>query len=254
MPLRRRVIAPSKLSASARDDLARRLYAVHERIFTGFGAEEFRAFVIDRRAESTLIQLYETAAGDLLGYCAIHRFRRSAAGRRVIVLRAEAGLLPEYRGRGMTYGFGMIRALIEKLRHPFTPVYYLGNMIHASSFHLFCKYFRRLFPDPSGQTHGDLSEIARELVETFSEPAVTPSDPFVRDSGVSTIESPQEKALNSGRDRADVAFFKARNPGYAQGYGLVLLVPMTFTNLAGAIRIRILERLRILLRRHTPDL
>ena len=32
------------------------------------------------------------------------------------MIRADAGLLPEYRGRGVTFGFGMFRALNDKRR------------------------------------------------------------------------------------------------------------------------------------------
>ena len=41
-----------------------------------------------------------------------------------------------------------------------------------------------------------------------------------------TIETDAEKSLNRRGDRSDVRFFKARNPGYPQGHGLVVVVPV----------------------------
>jgi hypothetical protein len=129
-------------------------------------------------------------------------------GRDVIVLRAEAGLLPEYRGRGATYGFGIVRAMIEKLSHPLTPVYYLGTLVHTSSYHLFCKYFRQVYPHPNIEMPTDAREIAHQLIESFPDPAVNPADPFVRNVGWVTIETPQEKHLNEQVDPPDVQFFR----------------------------------------------
>ena len=143
-----RVINTAQLSPPERHALSQRLYCVQQEIFAGVSAEEFHRHVIDPPAEATSIQLYCAPDQSVIGYCAVHRYRRQVHGRNVIGIRAEAGLMPEYRGRGATYGFGIIRALIEKICHPFTPVYYLGTLVHTSSYHLFCKYFSRVFPHP----------------------------------------------------------------------------------------------------------
>ena len=184
----------------------------------------------------------------------MHRYRRQVDGRNAIVLRAEAGLVPEFRGRGATYGFGILRALIEKLRHPFTPVYYLGTLVHTSSYHLFCKYFPRVYPHPDIETPADIQEISRQLIESFPDPAVLPDDPFVRDVGWVTIETPQEKHLNVQVDPPDVQFFKFRNPGFSRGHGLVVLVPITLHNLAGALLSRLHERALIAFGFYKPQL
>jgi len=240
--IRRRVVIPADMSQTERADLSRRLYEVHRMIFSGISEEHFFSHVVDPPAASTVIQLYIAPDEAIVGYCAIHRFRRRIRGRSVLVLRAEAGLLPSYRGRGATYGFGMIRAALEKALHPFTPVYYLGTLVHMSSYHLFCKYFPRLFPQPFAETSEDMETIARELIDSFPDPPVAPDDPFVRDVGWVTIETPQEQALD--RHFRDVEYFLTRNPGYAKGHGLVVVVPMTFGNIIKALAIRATERVR----------
>ena len=138
---RSRTVVPKQLSRPKRRALSRQLYHVHQKIFAGISAEEFHRHVIEPPAETTSIRLYLAADQSVIGYCAVHRYRRQVHGRNAIVSRAEAGLMPEYRGRGATYGFGIVRALIEKLSHPLTPVYYLGTLVHTSSYHLFRKYF-----------------------------------------------------------------------------------------------------------------
>ncbi len=249
-----RIVVPAELSTCERRALSNKLYSVHQKIFAGVSAEEFHQHVIEPPAEATSIQLYCAADQSVIGYCAVHRYRRQVHGRSVIVLRAEAGLAPGFRGRGATYGFGIVRALTEKLSHPFTPVYYLGTLVHTSSYHLFCKYFRRIFPHPDIKPPADTQEIARQLIESFSDPAVRPEDPFVRDVGWVTIETPQEKRLNERLDPSDVQFFKLRNPGFTKGHGLVVLIPMTWLSLLGALLSRFYERARIASGIHKPDL
>lgn len=249
-----RIVAPTQLSDTERQKLSDQLYSVHQKIFAGVSAEEFRRHVIEPPAEATSIQLYCAADQSVIGYCAVHRYRRQVNGRNAIVLRAEAGLMPEFRRRGATYGFGIVGAFIEKISHPFTPVYYLGTLVHPSSYHLFCKYFSRVYPHPDIEMPTDIQEIARQLIESFPDPAVLPADPFVRDVGWVTIETPQEKYLNEQVDPLDVQFFKFRNPGFSRGHGLVVLIPLTLRNLTGALISRLYERTLIALGRHKPQL
>ncbi len=250
----RRVVVPARLSEVERAELSRQLYAVHRRIFAGVSAENFRCHVIDSPAEATAIQLYLSAESQIVGYCAVHRYRRRVMGRNAIVIRAEAGLMPEYRGRGATYGFGIMRAMAEKLKHPFTPIYYLGTLVHTSSYHLFCKYFPRVYPHPDRETSSEMQDIMRALIESFPDPAASEADPFVRDVGWVTIEAPQERALNQRDDRRDIQFFKSRNPGYPLGHGLVVVVPMTAGNIAAALVSRLYEQALIALGLRRADL
>jgi len=248
------VVVPTQLSDSQRHALSHQLYSVHQKIFAGVSAEEFNRHVIEPPAEATSIQLYCAADQSVIGYCAVHRYRRQVHGRNTIVLRAAAGLVPEHRGRCATYGFGIVRALHETLCHPFTPVYYLGTLVHTSSYHLFCKYFPRVYPHPQIETPADIQDVARELIESFPDQAVVPDDPFVRDVGWVTIETPQEKHLTERVDTPDVQYFKFRNPSFSRGHGLVVLIPLTFLNLTGALLSRLHERVLIAFGLYKPQL
>lgn len=250
---RDRTVDPARLTAAERQDLTDRLFAVHQAIFAGVSRDDFQRHVIAPPADRTLIRLY-AAEGRIVGYCALHWFRRHPGGRGVTVLRAEAGLMPAYRGRGRTYGFGMIHALAERLRHPFTPLYYLGTLVHSSSYHLFCKYFPRVYPHPALGMPEEVRALALTLVDSFPDPAVDPADPLVRDVRWITIESPQETALNGRDDLGDVRFFRQRNPGYVRGDGLVVLVPLSIANIATALARRAAERIGLAITRRHPKL
>jgi hypothetical protein len=249
-----RLVVPSRLDGGARALLAKRLYAVHCRIFSGVTYEQFLSHVVEPLAQTTVIQLFLSSSGETIGYCAVHLYQRTVNARDALVLRAEAGLLPEYRGRGATYGFGIRCAMAEKLRHPATPIYYLGTLVHTSSYHLFCKYFPIVFPSFKGDSTAVSRDIALELADSFPDPAVDPGDPLVRDVGWVTIETRTEKELNLRGDRPDVAFFKTRNPGYTKGHGLVVVVPITFRNVMTALFRRFMELVVVKIGRRKPDL
>jgi hypothetical protein len=241
---KRSTVNPAEMSKAERAELMSQLYALNQKIFAGVSLEDFENHVLDPSADSTLIQLFIAADGQIVGYCAAHRFWRQVLGRHVIVLRAEAGLLPEYRGYGATYRFRMIRSIAEKLRHPFTPIYYVGTLVHASSYDLACQNFPQVYPHPDRETPEVIQEVARELINSFPAPPVSEADPFVRDVGWMTIEIRQENAPSQSGDNHYVRFFKARNPGYGKGHGLVVIVPITVRNISAGF----LSRLRAWLR------
>ena len=63
----------------------------------------------------------------------------------------------------------------------------------------------------------------------------------MRDVGWVTIEAPHEKAPSRLDDQRFVQFFKERNPDYAKGHGLVVVVPITVGNIAVALLSRLHE-------------
>lgn len=182
----------------------------------------------------------------------MHTYARAVRGRPALVLRGETGLLPDYRGRGASYGFGMAYAFMEKLRHPFTPVYYLGTLVHPSSYHLFYKYFPTVYPLPAKTFPTRQRALAIELIESFPDLPVAPSDLLVRDVGWITVETSQGRKLILESHRPDVQLFVTRNPGYPQGHGMVVVAPISFGNIVAAIFRRLREVLLALLRIKSP--
>lgn len=249
-----RTISLDRLSASEIDALAERLFRVHSSIFRGIAQAEFIGHVLRPPALRSKIRLFESPEGEIAGYCAMHTYARPVRGRPALVLRGETGLLPDYRGRGASYGFGMAYAFKEKLRHPFTAVYYLGTLVHPSSYHLFYKYFPTVYPHPAKGFPARQRALAVELIESFPDAPVAPSDPLVRDVGWITVETPQERKLILESHRPDLRLFVARNPGYPSGHGLVVSAPISFGNIVAAIYSRLREVILARLRIKSPRL
>lgn len=196
-----------------------------ERMLTAAGLREAR------------ILFFRDGDGQVRGYNMVRRFAPIIDDRPVDLFRAVAAMAPEYRGGGSTLGFGMSLALRRKLRHPLRPCYFIGALIHPSSYYLFAKNAVDIWPrsdrDPSRETH----DLIRRLAEVSGMEINDPDHPFVSFVGVETRQTPDEAAHWRDHPRPEVQLFLKLNPRYGDGYGLVTLVPLTWKNLAvGAVR------------------
>jgi hypothetical protein len=227
---RSRTIDPATLADEEFARLGRALFDVHDRIFAGLDEQAFVDYVMRSKAERTRIRIYENEGREIIGYCAFHLYRENVSGTELAIFRGEAGLLPEYRGRSVTYYFAMVEALKHKLRHPLDRLYYLGMLVHPSSYHIICKFFRTVYPNHHSAVPVAARKLMAEMADAFGVPAVTEGDPLVRNIGWITLETEQERRLAAQSDLADVRFFRDRNADYGMGYGLVVLVPLTFEN------------------------
>lgn len=102
----REVVNPGKLDETQRGNLASELYAIHARIFHGVQYESFAREVIHSTARLTRIAIYRNRQHEIVGYCAVH-FHDSEVFQysKACVIRAESGILPEYRGSNQSIPF-----------------------------------------------------------------------------------------------------------------------------------------------------
>lgn len=254
MKLRTEMLDPAQMTHAERADLCDRITQVTQQIFDGVTPERIRTHVIEVPADRTKIRLYSASNGRLMGYSIFHQYRRNIAGRPGYILRAEAGLLPEARGHHVV-GHVLRTAFALRLRHPRSPMYYLDTLVHASSYHLFERYTPVIYPAPGRDMPPQLEQLVLSVLKSFPDPAIDPADPMVRKVGWITRENIQgaEKKNAPRKDSPGARFFKARNPGYVRGEGLIVVIPVTLANiLGGALRVlgdRVTSRFR-----SSPDL
>ncbi|HEX6024211.1 MAG TPA: cyclic nucleotide-binding domain-containing protein [Solirubrobacter sp.] len=238
------VVDPKSLSTAERRQLTEELYGVHTQIFAGVERDAFARYVVDSPAGHTAILRHRNEAGEVVGYLAFHAFERRLNGRETLVLRAEAGLLREYRGGNANTSFGLRYALRHLLRHPGWPAYYLGSLVHPSSYALFARYTPALWPRADAQTPPELLAFMHELANDFGLTRVDPANPLVRHVGWRTIESEVERDYWMRSDKPAARFFVEANPGFPDGHGLVTLVPITARTVADILRATARRRAR----------
>ncbi len=231
------ILEINRMSQTERDTLSKRLYPVHCRIFSGTSETAFRLNVQEPSAERTILRLYFAPKGEIVGYCALHRFRRHAFGRRIILLRTEAGTRPEYRHLSATPWFTMRGLVVERLMYPWSKMVLLGNLVHPSGYHVLCTYFPRVFPHVDRKDDLTFRALALELADSFPDAPVSPDDPFVRKSHGITIENTDGPVggVQEAHQVSQLAkYFEQRNPCFSKGHGLVVMVPLTLDNMRWA--------------------
>ncbi|WP_338872323.1 cyclic nucleotide-binding domain-containing protein [Myxococcus stipitatus] len=231
------VVVPQSLSAEARRRLTDALYAVHQEIFDGVERDCFARYVVDSTAEHTWIQLHRNEAGLLVGYFALHVFEKKLNGVITAVFRAEAGSLRAYRGSNLSPRLALSLVVKYLLRHPGRPAYYLGALVHPSSYTLLTKYCGEVWPRREHPIPAELRGFIDELGSAFGLARVDPENPLLRQVGWRTRESEAERDYWRQCDRPSARFFLETNPGYTQGHGLLTLIPATLANIGSILRV-----------------
>ncbi|MDV6415151.1 hypothetical protein FA482_16565 [Pseudomonas aeruginosa] len=231
----REVVNPGKLDETQRGNLASELYAIHARIFHGVQYESFAREVIHSTARLTRIAIYRNRQHEIVGYCAVH-FHDSEVFQysKACVIRAESGILQEYRGSNQSIPFLTRQVLRYKLLNPGKRLLFLDTLIHPSSYALVTKYVDDVWP-----CHCDLEshhvKFLEHLIAQFSFKRSS-NDPLVVDTGWTTTEADHERARWTTHSNPNVRFFLDRNPEYHKGNGLITVFPITLKNIFTATR------------------
>jgi hypothetical protein len=219
----------SKESDTFVAQFASELFTVHNAIFSGLDEDAFSHYVFRSGATRTKIRIYRNSKSEIVGYAAVHRYDKKVSTGPVTVFRAEAGLLPQYRAHGTTFYFYTLELLKYRLLHPLQRIFYLGMLVHPSSYLVFARHFHEVYPKHDCEIPADMRRLMQSMADDFGIPRVDPVDPMIRRVGWRTRRA---KHFWIRTEDPDVVFFRERNPGYRQGHGLLVLVPITFMNLA----------------------
>jgi hypothetical protein len=230
------VVIPRFLSPEERRKLTDALYEVHRQIFDGVERESFAKYVVESKAERTWLHVHKNEAGEIVGCFALHIFEKTFGGVPWAVFRAVAGSLRAYRGGNANARFGLGMMLRYMLRHPGRRMFYLGSLVHPSSYSLLTRWFGEVWPRSGAVVPPELLRFMDELATEFGLEKVDPANPLVRHVGWRTREMEMEREYWLHCDKPAARFFVEANPGYIQGHGLVTVVPITVSNLLGMIR------------------
>jgi len=225
------VVDPARMPSEQRDAFFRRLYRVQLKIFAGVSFERFASYLVRPGAVRTRIQVYRNEPGAVVGYCAVHVFERELDKRVVGVIRAEAGLLPGYRGTSATLWFGGGEALRYKALHPLRTTVLFATPVHPSSYHMLSKYLWRSYPYPGRETPLWVQKLLEMLADISGSAPANPADPLLRNVGWITREKQEDQEKWRGSSEPDIQYFLRRNPGYISGVGLAMIAPLSLGNL-----------------------
>lgn len=237
------MVIPRALEASAKQQLEDELYELHGRIFRGVDKASFVKYVIDSQAEHTWIQLYRGEDGALGGYLAVHIYERELDGKLTAIVRGETGTLRQYRGANLVAGFFAERVIRYVAAHPLRRLYFLGSLVHPSSYGQLARYVDDLWPREGVETPAETLGLMATLGDAFGLDRVAPENTLVRKVGWQTIDARTDRAYWERCDKPGVQFFLRENPGYEAGHGLLTLAPLTVGVVARGVARYLLAKL-----------
>jgi len=232
--VRQEIIEPSGLSAEAAEAWIDRLYPVHCEIFHGVSRADFASYVVRSKAERTRIQVSYGPGDEIAGYVASHAFHRSFRGERCTVIRAEAGLRRAWRGDGSAAPF-LLGDLLRGFGDNPGRHYYLGCLVHPSSYTAIFRTVGELWPAPGVEIPADVMAFLMELAEEFHLELLDEARPLVRKVGWITADTEVERQYWETCDSEPARFYIEQNPTYPQGSGLMTLVPLDAANVGRAL-------------------
>lgn len=225
-------IYPSRLTHEIRHDLSETLYKVHKQIFKGLNEKDFDHYVVNSPANVTKIFIYRNKRKkEIIGYFAVHRFEKFIDDRPLVIFRAEAGLLPEYRHKNANISFWFGEAIKFKILHPNKEVYYLVSPINPSVYARLAKYIYKVYPKYDSIVPPQIEKLMMQLADEFGLEMVDKNKPFVRKVGWITQATEKEKVFWQSSDNPHIRFYIDLNPDFDKGNGVLTLMPLTFLNL-----------------------
>lgn len=219
------------MSLPAREAFFDDLYPVYAEIFDGHDRAAFQLMFELPQVTRSLIQTMRTGDGQIVGFNAVRLYVEHFDGRLCRIFRSTAGMKREYRGHGSTVAFGLQLATSEKFRHPFAEVYYFGAMVHPSSFYLLSRYAHEAWPRHDKPTPAAPEALIRHIAQSWGLNSGDPPSPYVRLADEVTRETGDEPAFWRTSDNPIIRFYMQTNPRYAEGFCMLLLIPLTWSNL-----------------------
>jgi hypothetical protein len=226
------IIDPNLLVKEEKERFIRELYEIQSQIFQGVDIKGFTSYILRPSAKRTRVKIFRNDQQKAVGYYAIHLFEiRLNDGEIRTIFRAEAGLLRAYRRKHATLSFALAEYCRYKCLKPGRKVYYLGTLVHPSSYHLIFRHTKEMYPTYRCQTPPDVLRLMRDMAKNLGIGPICRDNPIIVQVGWIVRNDREDLAFWSQCDKPDVKFFLRKNPGYREGEGLLTLVPITWKNL-----------------------
>lgn len=226
-------IDPTCLGKGEKRCFIRELYEVQCKIFQGVDIKSFTNYIFRPDAVRTRVKIFRNEKRQAVGYHSVHLFEKKSGGGRIMaIFRAEAGLLRNYRRKHSTLSLAITEFCPYRFLHPLRKMYYLGTLVHPSSYHLIFRHVKEMYPT---YRHETPSEIIRSMCEIAKDlgigDPVCQDNPLIVQVGWSVRNNIDDLEYWHHCDKPDVNYFMKMNPGYGKGEGLLTLVPITYNNL-----------------------
>ena len=210
------------------DATALALQALMKQCFSGISpADYFRKYFLSddyfKRALRIFYAPNESGTADtVVGYCLI-TFKKQRIGRkRVTLLGASAGFLPDYRSGNNTVPFSIRQALGYWVQHPWETIYYADTMLSPAMYRVMAKNMATIYPHPDHTTPPAVIELWRQL----NPKPENPQRPFVLKTGRYADYSEDDLKRFKASEKPEIAFYLRENPNFFKGNAIITVIPI----------------------------
>lgn len=210
---------------------------------------EFRQYLFGQHPDN--LEISFIYSGDhLAGFCTSAAYPRKLQGKKIVILRSAFGLLDTYKnGRFPLHGL-FYKYMRYKLKHLFTPVYVAGFMANPLMYAMICKYTLTCYPRRNRPATPNILEFADDLLASMNL-SRKKAAPFVLKIHFQVkFKASDIERIEASTDQ-DVQYFLSINPGYREQMGVMVLVPVTLSNMAYTFIRYLFRKIRKLLKRIT---
>jgi hypothetical protein len=219
----------AQLTSNEREALNERLFEICDRTIAGYDRESLQSFYLS--PPGTVLGLCRGPRGELAGVVSAQILELEVGGVRGAVFSAAVFFDLAYRGGAAAARFGLLEALRFKLRHPRTPLAYMPIALSPAPYVLHTRTMSRVYPRRGVETPASVQAWMSAAARLRGFKSVRPGlvEAPVRTRDATWLER------SSLSDDPDAAFFAEMNPGWKDGHGLLLWVPLDLPNVLGSL-------------------
>jgi len=219
----RRKLRGRVVPIAALDDLSiQAMWHIFERYYVDVTAERFRA---DLASKHSVILMQDAQSGAIKGFSTVQLFDREVSGRRIRVLfSGDTVLEAGYWGQG-TLRRGFVRVMfLEKLRHPFTPLYWFLLSKGYRTYLLLARNVVSFWPRYDAATPPAIAQLIGTLAQEKFGKAWLPEQGVVRfEQSLGRVKPGAVPLTADLQEDPHVRFFHEANPGHGDGDELCCL-------------------------------
>jgi hypothetical protein len=172
--------------------------------------------------------------GEVIGFCAAAFYKLDANNKIYIIGRAAIGILPAYQGGALPIKTLFYKFIRYKCQHPAANLVLTGYIANPMVYDMICKYSGWAYPK-GGQPLPAKMATFHEVVVKSQTKAVAGKHPMVARLHFHVHMGSQVMQRVMRSTSRHVKAYLRMNPDYNGKYGLVVLVPVTWANIAVSI-------------------
>jgi hypothetical protein len=222
MNARSHLITPQSVEVAALGTAERdAMYALYARYYAASSSARFLADLTDKR----YAVLLHDEAGALQGFSTLAEYEREFGGRTVGVLFSGDTIVDARYWGQQALAFAWLRLAGQlKARAPHRPLYWFLISKGHRTYRFLTAFSREFWPAADRVTPPPIKSLMDALaLERFGRDYDAASGVIRFAESHGHLREPFAEVSAAHRQRSDVAFFLARNPGYTRGEELVCL-------------------------------